>query len=277
MLATLKDMPVLFAFVLGAVSQMSLPLSALSVYLVKFPTRLVGALAAFGAGALIAAVSRDLLPETHTLSLWQASLSAMVGAGVFIVCEHAVAKKFGEGGAAGALGIVVGAVVDGVPEAIIFGIQLASGTPVSIAFIAAVFVSNIPQAIAPSADLAATGWNWRRVAGLWAWVVLACGISAVVGLPGGHCHRSSQWRAHGRVRRGRHSRHAVQFADPVCARTLEGSGTLDRGRLLFVVRDDRVSDDDRGAPCHDRRLAGPEQATPARRNPRNPTRRIAAL
>ena len=181
MLATLKDMPVLFAFVFGAVSQMSLPLSALSVYLVKFPTRLVGALAAFGAGALIAAVSRDLLPETHTLSLWQASLSAMVGAGVFIVCEHAVAKKFGEGGAAGALGIVVGAVVDGVPEAIIFGIQLASGTPVSIAFIAAVFVSNIPQAIAPSADLAATGWNWRRVAGLWAWVVLACGISAVVG------------------------------------------------------------------------------------------------
>jgi hypothetical protein len=31
--------------------------------------------------------------------------------------------------------------------------------PLSIAFIAAVFVSNIPQAIAPSADLAAVGWE----------------------------------------------------------------------------------------------------------------------
>ncbi len=48
---------------------------------------------------------------------------------------------------AGALGIVVGAVVDGVPESIIFGIQLASGEPLSIAFITAAFLSNIPQAL----------------------------------------------------------------------------------------------------------------------------------
>jgi ZIP family zinc transporter len=61
----MKEFPVLFAFVLGAASQLSLVLSAVSVYLVKIPTRLVGALAAFGAGALIAAVSRDLLPEAH--------------------------------------------------------------------------------------------------------------------------------------------------------------------------------------------------------------------
>ena len=177
----MKDMPVLFAFVLGAVSQTSLILSALAVFVIKFPTRLVGALAAFGAGALIAAVSRDLLPETHTLTLWQSSVSAVIGALVFIAGEHFVEKKFGSGGAAGALGIVVGAVVDGVPESIIFGIQLASGAPISTAFIAAVFVSNIPQAIAPSADLAGTGWNWRRIAGLWSWVVLACGVSAVAG------------------------------------------------------------------------------------------------
>jgi ZIP family zinc transporter len=169
------------AFGLGAVSQLSLILSALVVFVVSVPTRVVGALAAFGAGALIAAIARDLLPEAHALPLWQASLWAILGALAFIVGEHHVEKKFGSDGAAGALGIVVGAVVDGVPESIIFGIQLASGEPVSAAFIAAVFVSNIPQAIAPSADLAATGWNWRRVVGLWSWVMLACGIASVIG------------------------------------------------------------------------------------------------
>jgi zinc transporter, ZIP family len=86
---------------------------------------------------------------------------------------HYVDRKFGSEGAAGALGIVVGAVVDGVPESIIFRLQLASGQPISTAFIGAVFVSNMPQAIAPSADLATSGWNWRRVAALWSWVVLA--------------------------------------------------------------------------------------------------------
>jgi ZIP family zinc transporter len=172
---------ILLAFVLGAVSQASLIISAIAVYVVKFPTRLVGALAAFGAGALIAAVARDLLPEAQELHLGVASLWAMAGALTFLGGEHLVEKKFGSGGAAGALGIVIGAVVDGIPESIIFGIQLASGAPISLAFLAAVFVSNIPQAIAPSAELAAIGWNWRRVAVLWSWVVLACGVASMLG------------------------------------------------------------------------------------------------
>jgi len=171
----------LIAFALGAVSQLSLILSSLLVFVVSVPTRVVGALAAFGAGALIAAIARDLLPEANALPLLQASIWAMLGAGAFTVGEHYVEKKFGSGGAAGALGIVVGAVVDGVPETIIFGIQLASGEPVSFAFIAAVFVSNIPQAIAPSAELAAAGWSRRRVAVLWGWVALVCGIASVLG------------------------------------------------------------------------------------------------
>ena len=50
------------AFGLGAISQVSLILSGVVVFLVSVPTRVVGALAAFGAGALIAAVARDLLP-----------------------------------------------------------------------------------------------------------------------------------------------------------------------------------------------------------------------
>ena len=175
----------LYAFTLGAVSQLSLILSGLVVFLVAVPKKVVGALAGFGAGALIAAVSRDLLPEAHVLRLIQSALWALVGALAFIIGERLVDKKFGSEGAAGALGIVVGAIVDGVPESIIFGIQLTSGQQLSAAFIAAVFVSNIPQAIAPSADLAESGWNWRRVAALWSWVVLACGIAAVVGYGAG--------------------------------------------------------------------------------------------
>jgi len=169
------------AFALGAVTQLSLVLSGLIVFLVTVPRRTVGALAGFGAGALIAAVSRDLLPEAHALQLIQSALWAMLGAAAIMAGEHYVDERFGSDGASGALGIVIGAVVDGVPEAIIFGIQLASGEPVSAAFIAAVFVSNIPQAVAPSADLAVAGWSWRRISGLWGGVVVACGVAAVLG------------------------------------------------------------------------------------------------
>ena len=79
------------------------------------------------------------------------------------------------------MGIVVGSVVDGVPESAILGIQAGAGLTISLGFVAAVFISNIPQAIAPSAQLAASGWGARRLGRLWLFVVLACGAAAALG------------------------------------------------------------------------------------------------
>ena len=118
----------LTSFGLGALAQLSLVLSALAVFLVKVPRRTVGDLAGFGAGALIAAIATDLLPTAEVLEMWQVALWTMLGAGVFILGERFVDRKFGADGAGGPLGIVVGSIVDGVPESIIFGVQMARGT-----------------------------------------------------------------------------------------------------------------------------------------------------
>ncbi len=171
----------LTSFGLGALAQLSLVLSALAVFLFKLPRRTVGNLSGFGAGALIAAIATDLLPTAEVLEMWQVALWTMLGAGVFILGERFVDRKFGADGAGGPLGIVVGSIVDGVPESIIFGVQMGRGTQVSLAFLAAVFVSNIPQALAPSAELAENGWSRRRLCGLWLWVLLACGAAAALG------------------------------------------------------------------------------------------------
>lgn len=49
-------------------------------------------------------------------------------AGVFIGGDYAVDRQIGPSGAeGGALGIVLGAAVDGVPESLIFGVSLATG------------------------------------------------------------------------------------------------------------------------------------------------------
>jgi ZIP family zinc transporter len=71
--------------------------------------------------------------------------------------------------------------VDGIPESAIFGIQVATGYPITASFFAAVFVSNFPQAIAPSADLAKQGWKIGRVAGMWALVLVFCGVASGLG------------------------------------------------------------------------------------------------
>jgi len=172
---------VLEAFGLGLLAQSSLLLAGLLVCWVAVPRRLVGALAGFGAGALIAAVSFDLIAEADALDSWELALWMLIGAGIFLGGDYIVEQRFGSEGTGGSMGIVVGSVVDGVPESIIFGIQVATGSPISASFLAAVFVSNVPQAMAPSADLAASGWSARQLGQLWLLVVVACGVAAALG------------------------------------------------------------------------------------------------
>ena len=174
-------MEALQAFALGGLSQSSLLLAGLVVYWVRPTAKVIGGLAGFGAGALISAVAFDLIPETADLGQWQLVAWLLTGAAVFVVSDALVEARFGEGEDSGPLGIVVGSVVDGVPESIIFGIQIATGQLIGAAFIAAVWVSNIPQALAPSAALAETGWSKAKVAGMWGMVVLACAVTALLG------------------------------------------------------------------------------------------------
>jgi zinc transporter, ZIP family len=170
------------AFGWGLLAQSSLLLAGVLVCWVTVPTKVVGILGGFGAGAMIAAVSFDLLPEaTAHIEPWQTGLWMLVGVAVFLVADQLVERRFGSQGAGGAMGIIVGSVVDGVPESAILGIQVGIGIPISLGFVAAVFISNIPQAIAPSADLAASGWGPRRLGQLWLLVVLACGVAAALG------------------------------------------------------------------------------------------------
>ena len=171
------------SLLLGVIAQSALLLSGLAVYFVTVPPRIVGWLAGFGAGALISAVAFDLIAqdEMEGLADLEITIWLMVGALIFIGGDRLVERRFGEGGEAGALGIVLGSVVDAVPESIILGIQVAVGFPISVAFIFAIWISNVPQALAPSVDLAESGWRISKVALMWSGVVIASALAAGLG------------------------------------------------------------------------------------------------
>lgn len=173
------------AFGWGLLAQSSLLVGGLLVCWLTVPTKLVGILGGFGAGAMIAAVSFDLLPESMAhIEAWQTGIWMLAGVTVFLLADSLVERRFGSAGSGGAMGIIVGSVVDGVPESLILGIQVGVGIPISLGFVAAIFISNFPQAIAPSADLAGSGWGPRRLGQIWLLVVLACGVAAAIGFLG---------------------------------------------------------------------------------------------
>jgi ZIP family zinc transporter len=170
------------AFIVGALAQSSLIVSAIVVYAVTIPKRVVGQLAGFGAGALLGATAFQLVPEASSLDGVEIAVWMLVGGGVYVLADRIIEARLGDsGGGSNAMGIVVGNVNDALPESLIFGIQLGSGLVLSLPFVAAVWISNIPQALPPSADLAAAGWRWTRMIAMWGAVVVVAGACSMAG------------------------------------------------------------------------------------------------
>ncbi|MGL6279442.1 MAG: ZIP family zinc transporter, partial [Gaiella sp.] len=67
------------------------------------------------------------------------------------------------------------------PESVVLGATLVEGGAVSLAFVAAVLCSNLPEAISGTSGLAAAGWRTSRIVGLWTAVVAVSTASAVIG------------------------------------------------------------------------------------------------
>ena len=162
----------------------SLLLGALVAFAVPIPRKVLGFILAFGAGVLISAVAYELVEEAVTTAAdsYAVAIGFPLGALVFFLGDVAIDLRLkGSSGAGGGLGIVLGAVLDGIPESVVIGASVLTGETASVAVIVAVFLSNIPESISASSDLLRGGWSRGRVLLLWMIVVAASTLSAGLG------------------------------------------------------------------------------------------------
>ena len=179
------------AFLWGLLSAGSLLLGGLAALRFRVGSRLLGLVMAFGAGVLISAVAYELVDEAFTTSASGAGipLGLTAGALTFFAGDAVIDRLGGDdrksmGGeqAAGSpLAIVLGIVLDGVPESAVIGLTLVHGGGVSAAMIVAVFLSNLPEAVAATTGLSSAGWRHRNILFLWTGVVLVSALASLAG------------------------------------------------------------------------------------------------
>ena len=151
-------------------------------------SKVVGLVMGFGAGALIAAVAYELFPEPsyqHLLSFLSLGLGAILFyLGTSLIERRSRGKGTGDANEQTRMGktIVLGALLDGIPESLVLGMTLAVGGALSIAFFGAVLVSNLPEGIAASAELERGGIPRHKIYSLWIFVMLISVISTIVGV-----------------------------------------------------------------------------------------------
>jgi zinc transporter, ZIP family len=174
----------------GFVGGIALVLGALMALYLHTSMRFVGLVMGFGTGVLFSAVAFELTREAYDRSGADAVvLGLLAGSLVFFagdwILDHrgASRRKSPVGMQQGAAGsaLVLGALLDGIPESAAIGVSLVGGGGVGVAVVVAVFLSNIPEGLSASSGMKASGHSTGYVLGLWVAVAAASTVAAALG------------------------------------------------------------------------------------------------
>lgn len=178
------------AFLVGLLAASSLLIGCVIALAHQVRPRTLAVIIAFGVGVLISAVAYDLVADSFqvsggegiTLGLLCGSLTFFVGDLLIDRAGGANRKSMtGDGGGSSGRAIVLGTVLDGIPESMVLGLSLLSGEGVSVTMMAAVFLSNLPEAMAATSGLRMSGQPPRKTVRMWTLVVLVSALASAAG------------------------------------------------------------------------------------------------
>jgi len=169
----------------GLVAGSVLLLGAALAWLVKVPQGIVAGITAFGAGVLISALAYELVAEAHADGgLWPTVLGFALGALVYVGAAQLVDARGRRGGGdkkPGGIALLIGALVDGIPESVVLGTTVAATGGLSLPILLAIAIANLPEGLASAAGMKDAGRSARYVFGVWSAVAVVSGLAALLG------------------------------------------------------------------------------------------------
>jgi ZIP family zinc transporter len=181
---------VLEALVAGLIAGCSLLVGGLIALLHSPREHTLGLIMAFGAGVLFSAVAYDLVLEALAISGGPGIPIGIAAGALAFFAGNRLIERAGGGnrkglsnheGVGSPKAEVLGIVLDGVPESTVLGLTLLGGKGVSVALIAAIFLSNVPESMAATSGLVSSGIRSGRVMTLWALITALSGVAALAG------------------------------------------------------------------------------------------------
>ena len=154
--------------------------------------RVVGWIMAFGAGVLISSVAFELVDgAAHAGTFAETATGLAAGSLTFFVGDVLIARAGGQhrkrmsqpapAAAASGSALALGALLDGIPESAAIGVTILEGGAPSIAFIAAVALSNLPEGLSSATGMKAAGRSTRNIILLWVAIAMASAVAAGLG------------------------------------------------------------------------------------------------
>ena len=153
--------------------------------------RTLGAVLAFGAGVLISAVAYELVFEAVHLAKFTGfpTMGFFAGAFTFFLSDRLIGKMSESQHDALesthqsnlVVPLVLAIILDGIPESVVIGLGILKGGSVSLAMLVAVFISNLPEAIAATTGMRSDGWSRTKILLLWLVIAVFCAAASAAG------------------------------------------------------------------------------------------------
>ncbi len=189
------------SLLLGFIASSPLLIGCIVSLFTNLSLKLITTIMAFGCGVLIATLTFSILVEafevTHTLPATATGL--FLGGISFSIANlvlerkskrlssknrHLAAsddKNTAVSKPTSGKTLFIGSVMDNIPENAALGITLAAGGALNIAFLVAIFVSNLPEALGSTNQMKASGMSRRYILMLWSIATVIGTIASVIG------------------------------------------------------------------------------------------------
>ncbi|MFB9990485.1 ZIP family metal transporter [Deinococcus oregonensis] len=174
----------------GLAGGSSLVVGALLGLFAPLEKRIVALIMALGAGVLISSVAFELMDEAFKDGGFGAAATGLLlGALTFFLGDLAInraggkhrKRSEGQQEAGNASAIVLGTLMDGIPESVAIGVSLLAGGTLSWVFLAAVFLSNIPESLSATVGLTRAGHRPFQLMLMWTAIALVSGAASGLG------------------------------------------------------------------------------------------------
>lgn len=165
------------ALIFGSITAAALIAGAVIGSRWMLPDHVYAAFLAFAGGALISALSFELLADAGQYGgVWFAGLGLIAGSATFIVTDKQLMDRI-RGSAVG-FALLAGAVLDGIPESLALGVSLVEGA--GPALLVAIVIANFPEALGGAKSMRDNGRSTRFILGVWSAAAIMI-AAAVVG------------------------------------------------------------------------------------------------
>ena len=206
-MAAIPSHTILESLIWGFIASIPLVIGCIVALFVSLPKSIIAAIMAFGSGVLVAALSFSLVEEAFSLSqsIPPVVIGFILGGVAYSVANHMLDRKSksksnsdgdtgavrkrkrshgdnaGGGRSASGLALLVGSVMDNIPENMALGISLVTGGAVNMVLVAAIFISNFPEGLASTEGMKSNGRSKKYILMLWSIAVIIGTISTAIG------------------------------------------------------------------------------------------------